>query len=235
MILFVKLLLAHLLGDFLLQPDKWVLDKELKKAKSPYLYAHLGLHAILMMVFVGEVWFVPFAILLAVVHGCIDYSKLRYQTESSRRKWFVLDQLLHLLSIVLLCLYVQGFLFVNAPSDAFWIVFTGLVFVTKPASILIKTLISTWVPETLSDTQSLQNAGNYIGMLERIFIFGFLLTGHFDAIGFLLAAKSIFRFGDLTGAKDLKLTEYVLIGTLLSFGLAMLAGLIVQAALADFS
>ena len=30
MILFVKLLLAHLLGDFLLQPNSWVLDKENK-------------------------------------------------------------------------------------------------------------------------------------------------------------------------------------------------------------
>jgi hypothetical protein len=36
---FVKLLLAHLLGDFLLQPTLWVLDKE-KKHKSKYLYIH---------------------------------------------------------------------------------------------------------------------------------------------------------------------------------------------------
>jgi hypothetical protein len=52
--------------------------------------------------------------------------------------------------------------------------------------------------------------------------------GHFDAIGFLLAAKSIFRFGDLKEAKDRKLTEYVLIGTLLSFGIALLIGLLVK-------
>jgi hypothetical protein len=52
--------------------------------------------------------------------------------------------------------------------------------------------------------------------------------GYFDAIGFLLAAKSIFRFGDLKEAKDRKLTEYVLIGTLLSFGIALLIGLLVK-------
>ncbi|RTY96472.1 DUF3307 domain-containing protein, partial [Flavobacterium bomense] len=34
MIIFVKLLLAHLLGDFLLQPTSWVLDKESKKHRS---------------------------------------------------------------------------------------------------------------------------------------------------------------------------------------------------------
>ncbi len=42
--------------------------------------------------------------------------------------------------------------------------------------------------------------------------------------GFLIAAKSIFRFGDLSKAKDRKLTEYILIGTLLSFGIAIACG-----------
>lgn len=40
-----------------------------------------------------------------------------------------------------------------------------------------------------------------------------------EAVGFLLAAKSVFRFGDLRDDQDRKRTEYVLIGTLLSFGL----------------
>jgi hypothetical protein len=62
-------------------------------------------------------------------------------------------------------------------------------------------------------------------------VFCFILIGHFEAIGFLLAAKSIFRFGDLKEAKDRKLTEYVLIGTLLSFGVALLIGLLVQISL----
>jgi hypothetical protein len=65
-------------------------------------------------------------------------------------------------------------------------------------------------------------------MLERLLIYCFILTGHFEAIGFLLAAKSIFRFGDLKEAQDRKLTEYVLIGTLLSFGIAIATGLLVQ-------
>ncbi|RYE13805.1 MAG: DUF3307 domain-containing protein, partial [Sphingobacteriales bacterium] len=50
---------------------------------------------------------------------------------------------------------------------------------------------------------------------------------HFEAVGFLLAAKSIFRFGDLKEAHDIKLTEYVLIGTLLSFGMAIVTALLV--------
>ena len=45
---------------------------------------------------------------------------------------------------------------------------------------------------------------------------------YWEGIGFLLAAKSVFRFGDLNNSKDRNLTEYVLIGTLLSFGIAII-------------
>jgi hypothetical protein len=49
-----------------------------------------------------------------------------------------------------------------------------------------------------------------------------------EGIGFLLAAKSIFRFGDLKDKQDIKLTEYILIGTLLSFGIGILSALVYQ-------
>lgn len=34
MIVLIKLILAHFIGDFLLQPKTWVADKELHKAAS---------------------------------------------------------------------------------------------------------------------------------------------------------------------------------------------------------
>ena len=64
-----------------------------------------------------------------------------------------------------------------------------------------------------------------LGVLERLFIFVFIITNNWHGIGFLLTAKSVFRFGDLSKSDDRKLTEYILIGTLLSFGLALLIGL----------
>lgn len=39
-----------------------------------------------------------------------------------------------------------------------------------------------------------------------------------------MTAKSVFRFGDLKGPTERKLTECILIGTLLNFGLAILIG-----------
>ena len=58
MLLFTKLLLAHLIGDFILQPNKWVSDKEKKKEKSIYLYLHTALHLALMLLFVAEADFI---------------------------------------------------------------------------------------------------------------------------------------------------------------------------------
>jgi hypothetical protein len=65
--------------------------------------------------------------------------------------------------------------------------------------------------------------------LERLFVSTFVLTGNWAAIGFLIAAKSVFRFGDLRESKSRKLTEYILIGTLLSFAIAIATSLAVLA------
>jgi hypothetical protein len=77
------------------------------------------------------------------------------------------------------------------------------------------------------NANTLPNAGKIIGMLERVLVFVFIASGHFESVGFLLAAKSVFRFGDLSQAGQRKLTEYMLIGTLISFGLAIGLGLAV--------
>lgn len=82
-----------------------------------------------------------------------------------------------------------------------------------------------WKMKKEDKDASLKDAGKYIGILERLFVFGFIVLDQWQGIGWLLAAKSIFRFGDLSRAKDRKLTEYILIGTMLSFGLAIAIGL----------
>ena len=230
MLLFTKLLLAHLIGDFILQPDKWVSDKEKKKEKSIYLYLHTLLHLLLMLIFVAGSNFITYGIILAVSHGIIDFIKLKFQKKMTKRIWFTVDQLLHLVMLFIIVLvYNNTSIDLQNIDNRIWIFITGVVLLAKPTSIIIKNIISIWTPESKNkEDNSLQNAGNYIGILERLFVFCFIITNHFEAIGFLLAAKSIFRFGDLKEAKDRKLTEYVLIGTLLSFGIAVLVGLLVE-------
>lgn len=109
------------------------------------------------------------------------------------------------------------------------------MFLIKPASFLIKTIISKWPPTfaatetaggTPATTMSLENAGELIGIPERMPIVLFILLDKWEGVGFLLAAKSAFRFGDLKEARDMKLTEYVPIGTLLSSGTAIVTGVL---------
>jgi uncharacterized protein YjeT (DUF2065 family) len=109
-----------------------------------------------------------------------------------------------------------------------WIYAAAILFITVVSGIVMMVLMSTW-SKALNDSneESLNNAGKYIGMLERIFVFTFVVTENWEGIGFLLTAKSVFRFGDLKESKDRKLTEYILIGTLLSFGIAIAIGMLV--------
>jgi hypothetical protein len=84
------------------------------------------------------------------------------------------------------------------------------------------------VIEAEDEIGSLNDAGKYIGMLERFLVLTFILSGNPSAIGMLIAAKSILRFNDLKGEASKKMSEYVLIGTLLSFSLCIITGLIVN-------
>jgi magnesium-transporting ATPase (P-type) len=232
-ILLIKLFIAHLLGDFFFQFDSWVKEKETKKLKSPKFYLHILIHGVLILLLVWNGSFFLEALVLMFLHAIIDAVKLFFQKENTRRVWFFTDQLLHILSIIAVWYSVTDIRlngdFLN--NSNFWICLAAILTLTFPASILIKVLIAKWTPTNIQSTTisetSLQSAGKYIGIMERLLIFIFIYTNHFEAVGFLLAAKSIFRFGDLKEGNELKLTEYVLIGTLLSFGIAIILSLII--------
>jgi hypothetical protein len=230
--IFIKLILAHLLGDFVLQPNSWVADKENRKLKSKYLYLHVLIHTALSFIFLWDVqlWWV--AVLVGVSHFIIDACKLSFQTVKNKKGWFFIDQALHVLVIAGISFYFNEFNFEFLKDQETLKIIMAALFLTSPASIFIKILLSSWtpVPETAGNiqTESLSSAGKYIGILERLLVFTFILVDHWEGVGFMVAAKSVFRFSDLAQAKQRKLTEYVLIGTLLSFGMAVLTGILIK-------
>ncbi|WP_230036432.1 DUF3307 domain-containing protein [Chryseobacterium sp. Bi04] len=230
--IFIKLILAHLLGDFVLQPDSWVADKENYKLKSKFLYFHVLIHTVLSFVFLWDLklWWV--ALLIGVSHFVIDAAKLSFQTIKTKKTWFFIDQLLHIIVIAGASFYFREFDFSFLGNQEFLKIIMAALFLTTPASIFIKILLSSWTPvpdaQNAIQTESLSSAGKYIGILERLLVFTFIMVNHWEGVGFMVAAKSVFRFSDLAQAKQRKLTEYVLIGTLLSFGLAVLTGIIIK-------
>lgn len=228
MVLLLKLLLAHFLGDFILQPPKWAEDKVNNKLRSKYLYLHFLIHGVLTYLLLQS-WDVT--VIIVVTHAAIDIFKIFSQTEDTRRKWFFYDQSLHIVVIIAIVYWITGvdlFLIKQWFYDNL-IIIVGIIFLTIPSSVVIKEVISRWEPDSEDDSpDSLEKAGAYIGIIERLFVFTFVMAGQWNAIGFLIAAKSVFRFGDLKESHDRKLTEYMLIGTLISVGLASVVGAIVR-------
>ncbi|WP_345988612.1 DUF3307 domain-containing protein [Chryseobacterium sp. Chry.R1] len=230
--IFTKLILAHLLGDFILQPNSWVADKENRKLKSKFLYLHVLIHTVLTFIFLWnlQLWWV--AALVGISHFIIDAAKLIFQNIKTKKRWFFIDQVLHILVILSVSFYFKEFDVTIFENQEFLKIVMAVIFLTTPSSIIIKILLSSWTPvaeaQNNIQTESLTSAGKYIGILERLLVFIFILVNHWEGVGFMVAAKSVFRFSDLAQAKQRKLTEYVLVGTLLSFGMAVLTGILIK-------
>ncbi|MEW4924728.1 DUF3307 domain-containing protein [Algibacter sp. 2305UL17-15] len=225
----IKLLLAHLIGDFFLQPQKWVKEKEEKKLKSPKLYVHVLIHIAITALLLWNIKLWPIILIIGVSHFIIDALKLLVQKKKTKRLFFFIDQLLHVLVIVV-CYFIfskQVSITQISFSENTLILITCFLFLTIPVSIIMKTIFLKWnISELTKNNQSLKDAGKYIGILERILVFIFIIADHWEAVGFLITAKSVFRFGDLKESKTRQLTEYILIGTLISFGIAIITGII---------
>ncbi|WP_299157071.1 DUF3307 domain-containing protein [uncultured Tenacibaculum sp.] len=229
--LVLKLVIAHVLGDFVLQPTHWVKAKQEKTYASKYFYLHGLVHLLALLVvleFNSTYWLSILIIVLS--HLGIDLLKLKLERKVNEPFLFAADQLLHLAVIALVVYantpYTIAFSILYTPN--FLLLILAILTISFVSAILMKIIMSRWVLEEDKSEDSLESAGKYIGILERLFVFGFILLNQWSAIGLLIAAKSVFRFGDLSRAKDRKLTEYILIGTLLSFGLAISIGLLYQ-------
>ena len=224
----LKLLIAHIIGDFVLQPKMWVKEKKHKKHKSKYLYYHILVHAIALLLLLElEFSFWPYILMIILSHFVIDLAKLQFQNTKNSRYLFFIDQGLHL-SVIGFVVYLNfppSIGFDKLFSEEILLTLLAILMLTSVSSIVMKTLMSKWQIDEDQPKSALKNAGAFIGILERLFIFLFIVLGHWSAIGFLITAKSVFRFGDLSRAKDRKLTEYILIGTLLSFLIAIGIGL----------
>jgi hypothetical protein len=224
----IKLILSHLLTDFILQPGKWIQKRKEKHFASFHLYIHGMVTAILAWIFIGwQYWGV--ALIIMISHILIDGWK-SYRKENLF--YFITDQLLHLTIIVSCWLYI----FFNwtvvtlkwhelNTSVAFWKIATGIIFLTMPAGILIGKMTKHW-RENIADAESLNNAGKWIGIAERTIIVIFVLHNQYAAIGLLVAAKGIIRFNE-KDRPEVK-TEYLVIGTLLSIVVAVVTGLIIK-------
>ncbi|MEO2280747.1 DUF3307 domain-containing protein [Pseudoalteromonas pernae] len=246
--LLLGLLLTHFIADFYLQPMSWVLDRNSRHFKSTKLMLHTLTHAALTAVVVmlwecyfglGE-WLVVISatMVIMVTHWLIDVAKS--YTRGGIVPFFI-DQIAHIVVIITVCLYLnehdpimQWLTELTSSSDSY-VVLLAYLLVLNPCSVAIRMLLERWqLPQSSSNSAfgALPQAGHSIGLLERTLMLTFILIDELAGVGFVLAAKSVFRFGDLTNAKEKHLTEYVMLGTLLSVVFTMAIGLLARFSLA---
>ncbi|HZY80252.1 MAG TPA: DUF3307 domain-containing protein [Cyclobacteriaceae bacterium] len=226
--IFFKLLIVHMLGDFVLFRSDRLKEKGKNLWRSNQLLIHTAIHFILAWIALWNIYYWPYALAIGLSHYVGD---LAYGTMSHRRPqiWFVADQVFHVLIIVVVASLITGITLVDGVMslNVSWVMIAGFVAVSFPAARCISIFLSQWPPARSSEKlKGMVSAGLWIGILERALIYIFIIAGHWEGIGFLLAAKSIFRFGDLTSSKDIYLTEYIMVGTLLSFSIAVITGLL---------
>jgi hypothetical protein len=225
-----RLILAHLLTDFVFQPSSWVKSRHAKKIKSNKLYLHATITGLLAYGISGQFSAWEIFVIITGSHFIIDLWK-SYQPNKVR--YFLIDQGLHLLVILILWLFIFNKweaavqLITSALNNIkLLVIIIGYVGVAWPLGILIGIATEKWRNEADVNREGLAKAGMWIGLLERFLILTFILIDQFTAVGLLIAAKSVLRFSDKENTQ--KKTEYVLIGTLMSFSASFIIGLLIR-------
>jgi uncharacterized protein DUF3307 len=215
---------AHLVGDFVLQSK----DHAARKHQIEVLLGHAVLLAALSYAALGDWarWQIPVAVF--VCHGLTDFFKVRFGKPGSVAA-FTIDQAAHLATLVAIAHWIPvlatDLYWVNAWGTHFLKAITGvsgLIVAVKVSGIVVGMFVEPFLDQLRTadhdlSTRGLKNGGQVIGMLERALIFVFVVAGHAAAIGFLIAAKSILRFGEVKDPQNRMEAEYIIIGTLLSF------------------
>ena len=230
----LALLVAHLVADFPLQPD-WMIRR---KRNPAVLILHglvvTGTAALALGGWPGEL-----LLILVGTHLVMDAIKVYVLKDSLTS--FTLDQLVHLAVILALALafpatFAQGaWAALPASAAAGYLVglclLGGAIASLMVGAIVIRKATAPFTHQLSGDIAGLESGGTYIGWLERALVMLLILIGQPAGVGFLITAKSILRFGDVRDSSQRKLTEYIIIGTFMSFGWGLLVAVLTQLAM----
>ncbi|MCL2377345.1 MAG: DUF3307 domain-containing protein [Defluviitaleaceae bacterium] len=226
--LMVLLLMGHVLGDFYFQSDKMAMGK---KEKWEWMAAHGMVYAacIGLVLLVGA----EFSLEVFLAFLAVSLSHITVDIFKKHIKWkpFVIDQFLHILTLVAVSFVLGGYIEVSdfvVEFHDYLLIALGLLIILWPVGLLIESG-EIWKFEDnrnliSQDKKRLQNASKMIGYLERIIVFFLLLLGQYSAIALVIAAKSIARFPEIKDGEGRLKADYYIIGTMLSLAGVFLVG-----------
>ena len=223
--LLICLVASHFVGDFIFQSDKDASNKlrPLILLKHSFIVAILSY----VLCGVWTQWRIPLVIFCThLVIDWTKEKVLKREGHSNKWSIyaFLIDQAAHIFIIIILAITIIPVSSVAGAGantiSLFWvdlfgkgflkllIVLSGAILAVKAGGILIGMAVRPFLDEiknnendvdmkTKASGRGLKNGGKVIGQLERSLIFLFILMGQLSGIGFLIAAKSVFRFGEV--------------------------------------
>lgn len=243
--LLLVLLLAHVLGDFYLQPQPWIDSRYQDKIRSLGLFKHILVHAGLAAVALlvaawrydlSNSWALLASWLVIVLsHYAIDVWK-SYQKGGFL--YFAIDQIAHLLVIVVLWLALQ-YHFTSEPQAllAQWLeaiplqTVLGIVLVylaaSTPTNIVLNMALAPYKPQP-TNFSNLDKADFAASPLERWLIISLLLLDQLLLVGLLVVVSAIFRVAAMLRANDRHDAHHVLLDWLLNLTAALSLGFLVN-------
>jgi hypothetical protein len=230
----LALLTAHLVADFPLQPD-WMI----RRKRNPLVLLLHGLVVTGTAALALGGWPAEVLAILVGTHLVMDAIKVYVLRDSLGS--FTVDQVVHLAVIVALAVafpvtFAHGaWAALPANAAAGYLVglalLGGVIASLMVGAIVIRKATAPFTRQLSGDIAGLESGGTYIGWLERALVMLLILIGQPAGVGFLITAKSILRFGDVRDSSQRKLTEYIIIGTFMSFGWGLLIAVLTQLAL----
>jgi hypothetical protein len=231
---FIVLVIAHLLGDYVFQPYKL---SEKKKEKIVFVILHSIIYSVIVFIFLNLIYEFVYSLQLAAIvlisHFIIDILRIiidRKLAPSKHFYSFIADQVLHLVIIYILS---QQFPALKPVGEMVSIdyknatIVLAYLMVLSPASVFIKHFFNMVYKNDLCVELEEDNnrVGSLIGILERLVVVTLGILNLYTAIALVFTAKSIARFKQL---EEKTFAERYLIGTLLSFLIAILGLLIIK-------
>lgn len=239
--------LGHLLTDFIFQTNRLVEQK--RRGKPGAYLLHGWIHYFSVILLLG--FLVPGSFLslraqlvivgLTLAHLLIDFFKIQLSRKNlvSDGSWaYVSDQVVHFLTVVIaaglispagsfsaLASLLEKARGVQNQIIAVPVIYIAVVF---GGGYLVRFLTKALAENAENNSreksrEQLQNAGLYIGWLERFLVLTALLLKSPAMVGLIFTAKSIARYPEF---KSERFAEYFLIGTLLSLSIAILGAVL---------
>lgn len=226
-ILAIRILVGHLIGDFLLQTDT-IAKRKIEEWK--YLFIHIFLVFFSMVICAGGYLSWQLVGALAIIALLHIADRLKKDEEHSLG-WFLADQAFHLVSIAIIPVFFKIWSFSSVLKimekvyydPRIWVYilgYTGGVFVS---SIVIGKILGS-VKRAEFETHPVSPLADKIGIVERLIVITLALFNQYTAIGIVFAIKGVARktyveCNDFQG-------EIYFLGTGLSFFLAILAAIL---------